>query len=92
VALVVRGGRQGICTFWPSIYDDIRHLLQTHANIPKPSDAQIQDCGLYLIDKLLAQTGKRLQQWAGPAPSAINCTQSRRLYFVLHPLGLQHFS
>jgi hypothetical protein len=47
-------------TFWPSICDDIRHLLQTHANIPEPSDAQIQVCGLYLINKLLAQTGKRL--------------------------------
>jgi len=28
-------------TFWPSICDDIRHLLQTYANIPEPSDAQI---------------------------------------------------
>ena len=54
-------------TFWPSICDDIRHLLQTHANMPEPSDEEIQDCGLYLIDKLLVQTGKRLQQWAGPA-------------------------
>jgi hypothetical protein len=42
-------------------------MLQTYANIPEPSDAQIQNCGLYLIDKLLAQTGRRLQQWAGPA-------------------------
>ena len=61
-------------TFWPSIYDDIRHMLQTHANIPEPSNVQIQDYGLYLIDKLLAQIGRRLQQWAGPAglPQMVN--------------------
>jgi len=50
-------------TFWPYICDDIRHMLQNHANIPEPSNEQIQDCGLYLIDKLLAQSRMRLQQW-----------------------------
>ena len=50
-------------TFWPYICNDIRHMLQNHANIPEPSNEQIQDCGLYLIDKLLSQSGKRLQQW-----------------------------
>jgi hypothetical protein len=56
-------------TFWPFICDNIRHMLQTYANISGLSNAQIQDYGLYLIDKLLAQTGRRLQQWAGPAGS-----------------------
>ena len=38
-------------------------MLQNHANISELSDEQIQDCGLYLIDKLLSQSEKRLQQW-----------------------------
>jgi hypothetical protein len=50
-------------TFWPHICDDLRHQLQHVANIPDPSEAQIQDYGLYLIDKLLSHTGKRLQEW-----------------------------
>ena len=29
-------------TFWPHICDDIRHMLQNHANIPEPSD--VVDC------------------------------------------------
>jgi hypothetical protein len=50
-------------TFWPDICDDLKNCLQHHAGIAEPTDAQVQDYGLYLIDKLLSQTGKRLQEW-----------------------------
>ena len=50
-------------TFWPHICDDLRYQLRRHANIPEASDVQVQDYGLYLIDKLLSYTGKRLQDW-----------------------------
>ena len=40
--------------FWPNICDDLRHHLQTHGRIEDPSEEQIQDYGLYLIDKLLS--------------------------------------
>jgi hypothetical protein len=49
-------------TFWPHICDDLRRRLQRH-NIAEPTDAQVQDYGLYLIDKLLSHYGKRLQEW-----------------------------
>jgi hypothetical protein len=49
-------------TFWDDICDDLRHCLQHH-DIADPTDAQHQDYGLYLIDKLLSQTGKRLHDW-----------------------------
>jgi hypothetical protein len=29
----------------------------------EPSEAQIADYGLYLIDQLLSQSGKKLQDW-----------------------------
>ena len=50
-------------TFWSHICDDLKHHLRHHANIAEPTEAQVQDYGLYLIDKLLSHTGKRLQDW-----------------------------
>ena len=50
-------------TYWMHICDDLRHRLQHTLHIAEPSEAQIQDYGLYLIDKLLGQSGKRLQDW-----------------------------
>ena len=50
-------------TFWSDICDDLKYCLQRHAGIAEPTDAQVQDYGLFLIDKLLSQTGKRLQDW-----------------------------
>ena len=51
-------------TFWPYICDDLKYHLQCHANIADPTEAQVQDYGLHLIDKILSQSGKRLQDWA----------------------------
>ena len=48
-------------TFWSDVCDDLKYCLQHHAGIAEPTDAQVQDYGLFLIDKLLSQTGKRLQ-------------------------------
>jgi hypothetical protein len=48
--------------FWPHICDDLKYQLQRQ-DIQDPSDAQVQDYGLYLIDKLLSYTGRRLQEW-----------------------------
>ena len=42
----------------------LKYHLRHHAGIAEPTDAQVQDYGLFLIDKLLSQTGKRLQDWA----------------------------
>jgi hypothetical protein len=52
---------------WPDICDDLKNRLW-HPTIPRilptePSDDQIKDYGLYLIDQLLSQYGKRLQDW-----------------------------
>jgi hypothetical protein len=46
--------------FWPYICNDLSYQLQHHAHILEPSKEQIQDYGLYLIDRLLSHTGKRL--------------------------------
>ena len=48
--------------FWHDICDDLKHQLQQQG-MQDPSDALIQDYGLYLIDRLLSYTGKRLHDW-----------------------------
>jgi hypothetical protein len=48
--------------FWHDICDDLKCQLQWQG-MQDPSDAQIQDYGLYLIDRLLSYTGKRLHDW-----------------------------
>jgi hypothetical protein len=49
-------------TSWDDICDDLKGHLQCQG-FAHPTDAQRQDYGLYLIDKLLSQHGKRLQDW-----------------------------
>jgi hypothetical protein len=49
-------------TFWVDICDDLRGCL-LRQGFGEPTDAQRQDFGLYLIDKLLSHHGKRLQDW-----------------------------
>jgi PIF1-like helicase len=44
-------------TFWPYICDDLKHQLEC-INFPDPSEAQVQDYGLYLIYQLLTRSGK----------------------------------
>jgi len=49
-------------TYWPHICDDLRYRLQ-HTNIrPNPTDEDIQDYGLYLINQLLMVSGKSLEK------------------------------
>jgi hypothetical protein len=52
-------------TFWRDICDDLKHELRTHVfqNNVEPTEEQIQDYGLYLIDQLLSKSGKRLHDW-----------------------------
>ena len=53
-------------TFWQDICDDLKHQLQNHVfqnQNMEPTEEQIQDYGLYLIDQLLGKSGKRLQDW-----------------------------
>jgi hypothetical protein len=51
-------------TFWPDICDDLKYHLECHPGVQNPpTEAQVQDYGLYLIDKLLSYTGRRLQDW-----------------------------
>jgi len=52
--------------FWQDIYDDLKHQLQNHVfqnRDMEPTEEEIQDYGLYLIDQLLSKSGKRLQDW-----------------------------
>ena len=49
-------------TYWPHICDDVKPLLRRILGVD-PSEAQIQDYGLYLLDQLLHQFGKKLQDW-----------------------------
>jgi hypothetical protein len=48
--------------YWPHICDDLRYQLQ-HNNIRiNPTDDDVQDYGLYLIDRLLLASGKSLSK------------------------------
>src|SRR6266849_3565609 len=49
--------------FWQDICDDLKHHPVFRGWEAEPTDEQIQDYGLYLIDQLLAQSGKRLHDW-----------------------------
>ena len=59
---------------WQNICDDLKNRLwhpSAHRILDvEPSEAQIQDYGLYLIDQLLSQYGKRLQDW-GSMPQVV---------------------
>ena len=50
-------------TFWQDICDDLKCHAVFRCKEGDPSDEDIQDYGLYLIDQLLAQSGKRLSHW-----------------------------
>ena len=50
-------------TFWQDICDDVKRHPVFHNRDTEPSEEEIQDYGLYLIDQILAQSGKRLQDW-----------------------------
>jgi PIF1-like helicase len=50
-------------TFWQDICDDVKHHPVFHNRDTEPSEEEIQDYGLYLIDQILAQSGKMLQDW-----------------------------
>jgi hypothetical protein len=50
-------------TFWQDICDNVKHHPVFHNRDTEPSEKEIQDYGLYLIDQILAQSGKRLQDW-----------------------------
>jgi len=43
--------------------DDLASYLRRETDIHEPTEEQIYDCGLYLIDKLLSVFGKGLRNW-----------------------------
>ena len=50
-------------TFWSYICDDLEYHLQRQRIVANPSEEQVQDYGLYLIDQLFSHSGKRLSDW-----------------------------
>ncbi|KAI8543515.1 hypothetical protein RHMOL_Rhmol08G0224500 [Rhododendron molle] len=52
------------------ICDDIAHKIRTCFPIPNPSDAQIEDYGLYLLDQMLQESGRTLSDFP-PMPQPI---------------------
>ena len=51
-----------------NLCDDLRHKLIALHNIPDPTDDQVYDHGLYLIDQILCQSGKDLSMFP-PMPT-----------------------
>jgi hypothetical protein len=55
--------------FKPKICDDLANILWQKHHIPHPSDAEVYDYGLYLLNRILTQSGKSLEDFAGmPSP------------------------
>jgi hypothetical protein len=50
-------------SFWQDICDDLKRHPVFHERDVEPTEEEIQDYGLYLIDQLLSQSEKRLQHW-----------------------------
>ncbi|XP_026443887.1 uncharacterized protein LOC113344030 [Papaver somniferum] len=46
-----------------NICDDLQHRLRSMFNIPNPTDEHAMDYGLYLLDQLLRQSGKKLENY-----------------------------
>ena len=59
-------------TFWPYICDDLKHHLKHQQILENASEAEIQDYGLYLIDQLLSQKGRKLEEWTTMPQSVEN--------------------
>ena len=58
--------------FWQSICDDLQHALQQRVQpISSPTEDQIYDYGLYLIDKLMQQKGKHLKNMTSMPTSSM---------------------
>ena len=49
--------------FWQDICDDLKRHPVFHNREGDPSEEEIHDYGLYLIDQLLIKCGKRLHDW-----------------------------
>src|SRR5438105_12147139 len=51
--------------FKVNICDDVKHQLQRQFQIAEPSEDQIYDYGLYLLEKILHRSGRHLNEFAG---------------------------
>src|SRR5271155_3577272 len=55
--------------FRANICDDIHHTLQSRAIVNNPTQDQVFDYGLYLIDRILRAGNKELKNWSAmPLP------------------------
>ena len=55
--------------FKDRICDDLANTLQRRHHIPHPTEAEVYDYGLYLLNKVLTRSGKSLEDFAGmPTP------------------------
>lgn len=45
------------------ICDDLKHQLRAITDIEEPTNDEVEDYGLYLIDQILSHSGKRLKDW-----------------------------
>ena len=49
--------------FWMHVCDDLSYKIRTIYQILNPSDSQIEDYGLYLLNQLLQESGKSLKDY-----------------------------
>ena len=56
--------------FSVSICDDLAHKLRTAFSILHPTDAQVEDYGLFLLNQLLQESGKSLMDFP-PMPQPV---------------------
>ncbi|KAG5517186.1 hypothetical protein RHGRI_037823 [Rhododendron griersonianum] len=49
--------------FFINICDDLAHKIRTLFAIPNPTEIQIEDYGLYLLNQMLEETGKSLHEF-----------------------------
>ena len=47
--------------FWMHVCDDLSYKIRTIYQISDPSDAQVKDYGLYILNQLLQESGKSLK-------------------------------
>ncbi|GLB44068.1 putative helitron helicase-like domain at N-terminus [Lyophyllum shimeji] len=73
-------------TYWPQICNDLRYRLE-HDNIRvNPSDEDVIDYGLFLIDQLLQSSRRSLKDW----PSMPQVTQNWNERIANHLIAEQH--
>ncbi|KAG5536880.1 hypothetical protein RHGRI_024347 [Rhododendron griersonianum] len=75
--------------FWVHICDDLGHKIRTLFSISNPTEAQIEDYGLFLLNQLLQESGKSLLDFPPMQQPNANWSEVTGNRFIIEHRQLQ---